>query len=730
MCKKFLISGLFVLMAVLQVFAQSKTVSVDDLYKDYTFRAKGLRAIVSMNDGMHYTTLEKGKQINQYEYATGKLVATLLDLDKLEKSPVSTIQGYTFAPDESKILLYTNSKSVYRHSFVADYYIYDFRSRELTPLSEKGSQQVATFSPNGHMVAFVRGNNIFIKKLLYNTESQVTSDGEINKVINGIPDWVYEEEFGFNQALEWSPASDELAYIRFDESQVKEFSFPLYRSSYPAMDEFSLYPGAYTYKYPKAGEANAKVSVHVFNVKNRTTKNMDTGGEGDYYLPRIRWTQNPGQLGIIKLNRHQSQMELLVANSASTVSKTLLTVRNPSYVGEDVLDNIVFLPDGKHFIYVGEEDGFNHIHLYAMNGIKVRQLTQGPWDVTGFLGYDPQGKQVYYSAAQESPMRRHIYSVSFDGKKTARLTTGDGTHSAHFSKGYKYFINTFSNVDTPPVYSVVDSRGKQVRVIEDNQALKDKVAEYRLSPKTFFSFTTSEGVALNGWMVKPLDFDPQKKYPVLMVQYSGPNSQQVLDQWRMDWDQVLAAEGYVVACVDPRGTGARGEEFRKCTYLKLGKYESDDQIEAARYLAGLEFVDGKRIGIWGWSFGGFMTSLCMSKSDIFKVGIAVAPVTNWRFYDSVYTERYLRTPDENPSGYDDNSPITHAANLKGRLFLIHGSADDNVHYQNQMEYVDKLVVSGVQFDMFTYPNRNHSIYGGPVRHHLYNMMVDYLKKNL
>lgn len=393
MCKKFFISGLFVLMAVLQVFAQSKTVSVDDLYKDYTFRAKGLRAIVSMNDGMHYTTLEKGKQINQYEYATGKLVATLLDLDKLEKSPVSTIQGYSFAPDESKILLYTNAQTVYRHSFVADYYIYDFRSRELTPLSEKGSQQVATFSPNGHMVAFVRGNNIFIKKLLYNTESQVTSDGEINKVINGIPDWVYEEEFGFNQALEWSPASDELAYIRFDESQVKEFSFPLYRSSYPTMDEFSLYPGAYTYKYPKAGEANAKVSVHVFNVKNRTTKTMDTGGEGDYYLPRIRWTQNAGQLGIIKLNRHQNQMELLVANSASTVSKTLLTVRNPSYVGEDVLDNIVFLPDGKHFIYVGEEDGFNHIHLYAMNGIKVRQLTKGAWDVTGFLGTIPKASR-------------------------------------------------------------------------------------------------------------------------------------------------------------------------------------------------------------------------------------------------------------------------------------------------------------------------------------------------
>ncbi len=730
MIKRYFILGALFLAALVQVDAQSKTVSVDDLYKDYSFRAKGLRAFESMNDGVHYTTLEKGKQINQYEYATGKLVATLLDVDKIEKSPVATIEGYSLAPDESKILLYTKSQSIYRYSFVADYYIYDFRSHELTPLSDKGAQQVATFSPNGHMIAFVRDNNIFIKKLLYNTESQVTTDGAINQIINGIPDWVYEEEFGFSQAMEWSPASDELAFIRFDESEVKEYAFPLYRASYPAMDENALYPGEYTYKYPKAGEDNAKVSVHVFNVKNRTTKTMNTGGKGDYYLPRIRWTQQPGQLGIIKLNRHQNRMELLVANSASTVSKALLTVRNPSYVDEDVLDNIVFLPDGKNFIYVGEEDGYNHIHLYAMNGIKVRQLTAGQWDVTGFLGYDAEGKQIYFSAAKDSPMRRHIYAVSLDGKKSVQLSSGEGTHAAYFSKGYKYFIDDFSNVQTPPVYSVMDNRGKQIRVIEDNKALKERLSEYRLSPKTFFSFTTATGVSLNGWMVKPLDFDPQKKYPVLMVQYSGPNSQQVLDQWRMDWDQVLAAQGYVVACVDPRGTGARGEAFRKCTYMKLGKYESDDQIEAAHYLAGLDYVDGARIGIWGWSFGGFMTSLCMSKSDVFKVGIAVAPVTNWRFYDSVYTERYLRKPVENPSGYDDNSPITHAESLKGRLFLIHGSADDNVHYQNQMEYVDKLVVSGVQFDMFTYPNRNHSIYGGPVRHHLYSMMVDYLKKNL
>jgi dipeptidyl-peptidase-4 len=394
------------------------------------------------------------------------------------------------------------------------------------------------------------------------------------------------------------------------------------------------------------------------------------------------------------------------------------------------LDNIIFLPDGKHFIYVGEDDGYNHIYLYSMNGIKVRQLTKGQWDVTSFEGYDDKNKLVYYTSAQDSPLRRHVYSVSIDGKKTQKLTSAEGTHSPQFSSGYKYFIDIFSNTTTPTSYTVYDSKGKQVRVIEDNRDLKSKLAGYDISPKEFFQFETKDGIKLNGWMVKPLNFDSSKKYPLLMVQYSGPNSQQVLDRWGIDWEQILAAKGYVVACVDPRGTGARGEEFRKCTYLKLGKYESDDQIEAARYFGDLSFVDASRIGIWGWSYGGFMSSLCLSKSNLFKVGIAVAPVTNWRFYDSVYTERYMRTPNENPSGYDDNSPITHASKLRGRLFLIHGSADDNVHYQNQMEYADKLLISGKQFDMFTYPNRNHSIYGGPVRHHLYTMMIDYLQKNL
>lgn len=730
MHKKLLLIGMFVLPHLFNVAAQQKSVTVDDLYLNYSFRAKGVRGIVSMNDGIHYTTLENGKKINQYEYATGKLVKTLLDIEKIEQPKLKGIDGYSLAPDESKILVHTNTKYIYRHSFVADYYIYDFRSRELTPLSEKGSQQVATFSPDGNNIAFVRKNNIFIKKLLYDTESEVTTDGVPNKILNGIPDWVYEEEFGFSRAFEWSPNSEELAYIRFDESEVREYAFPLYKASYPAMEEYALYPGEYRFKYPKPGEANSKVSVHVFNMAKRTTKNMDTGGQGDYYLPRIRWTANPAELATMKMNRHQSQMELIISNSASTVSRTIMTIRNKAYIDESVLDNITFLSDGKHYIYVGEDDGYNHIYLYSMNGIMVRQLTKGNWDVTAYLGCDEQNKVVYFASAQESPLRRAIYSVSLDGKKTTKVTQKQGTNIAMFSTGYKYFINIFTNTSTPPVYTVMDSRGRQIRVIEDNKELKSKVDEYRISPREFFSFKTSEGVELNGWIVKPIDFDSNKKYPVLMTQYSGPNSQQVLDSWQMDWDQILAAEGFVVACVDGRGTGARGQEFRKCTYLKLGKYESDDQIEAARYLAGLNYVDGGRIGIWGWSFGGFMTSLCMSKSDAFKVGIAVAPVTNWRFYDSVYTERYLRTPGENPSGYDENSPITHAKNLSGRLFLIHGSADDNVHYQNQMEYVDRLVISGKQFDMFTYPNRNHSIYGGPVRHHLYTMMIDYLKNNL
>ncbi len=716
----------------LTLLAQKKTVSLEDLNKKYTFYPKTVRGLVSTEDGLHYTTIEnKGTQIIKYAYSTGKQVDVLVDISTIEDCPITQIQGYELNKDESKILIYSNRKSIYRRSFLADYYIYDITRKEITPLSEGGKEQMASFSPNGEMVAFVKNNNIFINKLKFQTITQVTTDGEFNHIINGIPDWVYEEEFSYNKAYEWSPNSMELAFVRFDETNVKEFSFPMYKGSNPSYDEFALYPGKYSFKYPKAGETNSTVSVNVFHIKNRTTKTMKIEDSEEYYIPRIRWTHEESKLGIFKMNRLQTQFDLLIANTASGVCRNIFTDRNKYFVSEEVLDNLTFLEDGKHFIYVGEMDGYNHIHLFSMAGLKLRQLTKGGWDVMHYYGYDSKKKLIYYQAAKASPMQREIYAVSIDGKKQHQLTQEEGTNSAIFSKNFKYFINYFSSTTTPNTVTLHDQNGKLIRTLEDNTALKKQLKNYQISPKEFFSFTTSEGIQLNGWMVKPLNFDANKKYPVLMTQYSGPNSQQVLDKWQIGWEQYLASEGYVVACVDPRGTGARGEEFRKCTYMNLGKFESDDQIEAAKYIGSLDYCDASRIGIWGWSFGGFMSSSCLSKGDgIFKVGIAVAPVTNWRYYDSVYTERYMRKPQENAKGYDENSPINMTENLSGRLFLIHGTADDNVHFQNTIEYVEQLIQSGKQFDMFVYPNRNHSIFGGNTRMHLYQMMSDYLKKNL
>ncbi len=713
-------------------FAQDdkKTISFDEIFKSPAFYSHGVYGLRSMNDGVHYSTMKEGTKIVKFEYATGKEVGVIVDLGEIEDCPVKSISGYEFNSDETKVLIYTNKKGIYRHSFTADYYVVDIERKDITALTDEGKQMVASFSPDGEKVAFVVDNNLFLKKLKFKTVSQITKDGEFNSILNGIPDWVYEEEFGYNKAYEWSPDSREIAFVKFDESKVKEFSLTLYEASHPKHEEYALYPGQYKFKYPKAGEDNSVVSVHVFNIKNRTTKTMDIGEETDIYIPRIRWTKQPERLGIIKLNRHQNQLDLMIANTASTVCRTIFTDRNKYFVDESVLDNLQFTDDGKYFIYVGEMDGYNHIYLYTMAGKQVKQITKGEWDVTDFYGYEPKNKMFYYQAAELSPLRKNVYTVSVDGKKKIRLTKGDGSNSASFSKGFKYYINSFSNTTTPKVVTLFKSDGKQIRVLEDNSELKEKVQGYCISPKKFFTFKTSEGIELNGWMVKPLDFDPAKEYPVLMTQYSGPNSQSVVDRWSIGWEQILAANGYVVACVDPRGTAARGEEFRKCTYMKLGKYESDDQIEAAKYLGSLDYIDAGRIGIYGWSYGGFMSALCLSKSNVFKIGIAVAPVTNWRYYDTVYTERYMRKPQENPKGYDDNSPINLVDSLQGRLFLIHGMADDNVHFQNSVEYVDKLVQAGKQFDLFVYPNRNHSIYGGNTRVHLFNMKLDYIYKNL
>ncbi|MGQ1948503.1 S9 family peptidase [Geofilum sp. OHC36d9] len=720
-----------IILSVVTTNAQKKQLTLENFVTDYTFKPKNIPGLKSMNDGEHYTVLEaNGSKIVKYAYATGKQVAVIADIPGLKESPITSIADYEFSLDESKLLVYTNRTNIYRRSFTADYYVIDIQRHEIEALSENGAEQVATFSPDGIKVAYVQKNNIYIKNLRFETTNRITDDGEFNHIINGVPDWVYEEEFGYNKAFDWSPDSEELAYVKFNETEVKEFSFPLYEASYPSYKAFELYPGEYKFKYPKSGSVNSAVSVHVFNLRHRTTKAIETGLESGGYIPRVMWTNSPDKLAVVRLNRQQNQLDLYIANPASGVANVIFTDRNQRYISEEVLDNIKFLPDGQHFVYVGELDGYNHIHLYTMAGKKVQQITSGQWDVTSYLGYDSRKKTFYFQAAAQSPLRREIYSIRRDGTKMTRLTPRDGFNTTLFSRDFKYCINQFSNTTTPPVFTVYNQSWKPIRTIEDNAGLNALTNEYDLPAKTFFTFTTQEGESLNGWMIKPMNFDKTKKYPALMTQYSGPNSQEVLDKWDMDWAYFLASKDYVVVCVDGRGTGARGEDFCKQTYMQLGLLESDDQISTARYLSGLSYIDAQRIGIWGWSFGGYMTTMALSRSDLFRVGIAVAPTTDWKFYDTAYTERFMRSPKENPSGYKNTSSLQMADKLNGRLFIIHGTADDNVHFQNTMEYVDRLVQADKQFDMFVYPNRNHSIFGGNTRHHLYKMMFDYLEKNL
>lgn len=720
---------LFVILS-LSAFSQRK-IELSDVISKQIFVERSVTGLRSMNDGLYYTTEENRNKIVKYSYKTGTQAEVLFDLSKIENPGFSEFSDYAFSADETKILFTTNKKSLYRHSFTADYFVWNLTTKEMAPLSANGSQQLATFSPDGERVAFVRNNNIFIKSLKFGTENQVTRDGKVNEIINGAPDWVYEEEFSFNKAFAWSPDSKFLAFIRFNETEVPMFNMPMYQGQKPELKENQLYPGSYSYKYPKPGEKNSEVSVRIYDLKSKSSVTAEIGTDLDQYIPRIKWTADAADLAIMKLNRLQNKLDIVLCNPYTGDTRNFFTEKNKRYISEDFYNNFIFLPDNKYIVVNSERNGYSHLYLYDRQGFEVKQLTNGNFDVTTFYGFDPVKKVFYYQAAKESPMRREVYFVSLDGKKSGKLSTMAGTNSADFSSGFQFYVNTFSNTETPKLVTLHDQTGKLIRTLEDNAALKNQVKEYALGKKEFFTFKTSEGIELNGWMIKPANFDQSKKYPVLMTQYSGPNSQEVLDKWSIGWDDYLAQEGFVIACVDPRGTGARGEEFRKMTYQQLGKYESDDQVEAAKYLGTLPFVDKNRIAIWGWSYGGFMAALCMEKgAGVFKAGISVAPVTNWRFYDSVYTERYMRTPNENPEGYDDNSPLFHAEKIKGNYLLIHGSADDNVHLQNTMEFSERMVQAGVQFDMAIYTNRNHGIRGGNTSMHLYTKMTNWLKEKL
>lgn len=701
------------------VQAQKKDISLEDIWRKGTFRADYMNSLNSMN-GDFYSLLNYGEgssTVDKYSYETLEKVATIVDSKDL--AGLEYFQSYSFNNDETKLILGTNFKQIFRHSYLGTFYVYDIATKSLDLIGE--DIQEPTFSPDSKKIAYAKDNNLFIKDYSdANVVIQITNSGKKNEIINGITDWVYEEEFGFVKAFEWSKDSKNLAYLRFDESKVKTFSMDVYGKE--------KYPTQHVFKYPKAGEENAKVALRIFSLETNKTAEIRVG---DYeYIPRINWTNNPNILAVRTLNRHQNDLKMYFVDATTFNSSVVLNETDKAYV--DITDDLTFLDDNS-FIWTSEKDGYNHIYHYDKDGKLLNQVTKGNWEVTSYYGYNADKKTIYYQSVENGSINRGVYSVSLEGKNKKLLSNSSGTNNAAFSKNMHYFINTFSDVNTPPVYTLRNDEGKVLKTIKDNAALKETIAGYNLSKKEFSTINVN-GNDLNMYTIKPANFDANKKYPVLMYQYSGPGSQNVKNSWNGSndyWHQMLAQNGYIVVCVDGRGTGFKGRDFKKVTYMNLVKYETEDQISVAKELAKLSYVDANRIGIWGWSFGGHMSTNCLLKgNDVFAAAIAVAPVTTWRFYDTIYTERYMRTPEENPTGYDDNSPLNYPELLKGKYLLIHGTGDDNVHVQNAYRMAEALIQANKQFEWGMYPDKNHGIYGGNTRLHLYTKMTNFIKNNL
>jgi dipeptidyl-peptidase-4 len=717
------ITFLFLLLCF-TVLGQQK-ITVEAIFNG-EFSAKGMDKLQSMQNTNQYTVLNydrtsRSMQIDLFDFATLKKVATLIDT-KNQSKLTGGIQSYSFSSDEKMILIANNTNPIYRHSFTADYFLYNIETKELNKVLEQ--VQEPTFSPDGKKIAYAKASDLFIYDIASQSNIQITEDGKKNAIINGITDWVYEEEFAFVRAFDWSKDSKKIAFIRFDESQVPEFSMSVFAKD--------LYPKIETFKYPKAGEKNSLVTLHLYDVNAKSIKKVDLSQYNDFYIPRIKWTNDANVLSAQVLNRHQNNLDLLFIDGNTGAGKVVLNEKDKAYV--DITDNLTFLKDNS-FIWTSEKDGFNHIYLYEKTGKLRNQVTKGNWEVTNYYGFDEKTKTIHYQSVENGSINRAVYKINLNGKNKIKLTQNTGANSATFSPNFEYFINSFSTASQPTTYTLNESKtGKQVQVIENNEALASKLKSYELPQKEFFVLKTEKGNELNAWIMKPKDFDASKKYPVFMIQYSGPGSQQVVNQWGSSneyWFMMLTQQGYIVACVDGRGTGFKGADFKKITQNQLGKYEVEDQIDAAKIIGNYPYVDKSRIGIWGWSYGGFMSSNCILKgNDIFKMAIAVAPVTNWRFYDSVYTERYMQTPQENPNGYDDNSPINFVDKLKGKFLLIHGSADDNVHVQNSMQMMEALIQANKQFDSQIYPDKNHGISGGKTRIQLYNKMTTFINNNL
>ncbi len=728
MIKKYislLLLGLF----SLNIFAQ-KSITLEDIWKNGTFAAKGVYGFVPLKDGKTYcrkiSNKTGGQFVVKYSYETGNAVDTLIHNGKIAKmNGLNSFQfdGFEFNTSETQAILTNESEQIYRHSSAAKTYILDLTTSKIT---EVASQKIMypAFDPSGKFVAYVYENNLYLKNLKKNKTKYITKDGKRNAIINGAVDWVYEEEFSMSSGFEWNEDGSAIAYYRFDETKVPEFSMNMYEG---------LYPTNTTFKYPKAGEDNSKVDVFVYAIKGGKSKKMETGSENDQYLPRIKWTKNNTLLSIQRLNRLQNKWEILLADTKT--GKTRISHEETDKYYIDITDDLNYLPGGELMLLTSERDGYRHIYLHKAEGPEIMQTTKGNWDVADILGYNEVTKQVYYSSYESSTLEKHIYKIDLDGKNKIDITPSPGMHSAAFSTDFSYFLHIVSTINTPSVSSICNATGTDLRVLEDNNALRIKMQDYKISMAEFGQLPIENNIMLNYWIIKPKDFDPNKKYPLLMFVYGGPGSQQVLNGWggsNFWWHQMLANEkGYVIACVDNRGTGARGAEFKKMTYKQLGKYESDDQISAAMYFGSQSYIDATRIGIWGWSYGGFMSSTCITKgAEVFKAAIAVAPVTNWRFYDNIYTERYMQLPKDNTEGYDSNSPINMVEKLKGKYLLVHGTGDDNVHFQNSAEMVEKMVEQNKPFQSAYYPNRSHGISGGNTRLHLFTLMTNFIIENL
>ena len=721
--------NLIIVFGILTAFnlkAQERDVTVQDVWRG-TFYARSTSGLRSMNDGTHFTVLNgREASIDKYSYASGDKVATILSAAEIKEKTGKEIQfdSYQFNSTEDKVLLGTETESIYRHSSRSFYYIYDLKAGTLDRIDAEGKQQLADLSPTANKVAYVYENRMHIQDLDDPSKSVSFGEGKEDELIAGAVDWVYEEEFSFHKGFHWSPEGNYIAYYQFDESEVPTFSMDVFGKG--------LYPSQDVFKYPKAGEVNSKVSIHIYDVKAQKDYKVEIP-ESVEYFPRIKWTKEDDELVITSLNRHQDHLilwEVEVEGKGLEIEK-MYEEKAPAYL--NIHDNLRFLDD-ESFIWTSEKDGYNHLYHFNEDGELIQQVTKGNWEVTEFYGYDEESGFLYYQAAEESPLQRAVYRIKLDGKGKEKLSQQKGWNDAIFSSGFQFYINRYSSASTPTYETLHRSNGKEVRVINDNAATKDRIAQFNISNKEFLQIPNAEGTKLNAWMIKPQDFDATKDYPVLMFVYGGPGSQTVEDRYdafNSFWYQSLAAQGYIVVSVDNRGTGARGRDFRTQTYQQLGKYETEDQIAAAKWLAKQNYVDGNRIGIWGWSYGGYMSSLGITKgADVFKMAIAVAPVTNWRFYDNIYTERYMRTPQENANGYDDNSPINHVDKLDGAYLLVHGSADDNVHVQNTMRMITALVDADKQFELFIYPDKNHGIYGGNTRKHLYTKMTNFILENL